>query len=249
MLHLSKSKSEEAMAGSFKGLSRNLSESLSNNITEKDVAGALEILMSFAGATHFDSPLTGGYWKIDYDNFRYYFIEDHAGFNGNAEEYADIKTHVITKYPILVTYAETGDDFAKDILQHIETTPEAEWDSLRRDDLEAAVIDLGKAPASDRVVHFNDNQMAQFDKSTVALIKAVEAQNQIADSPGLREIIVGQLKAGRELILSGCVRIHVLRITLIDALSFLVKRYEKEMIGALAASLISELFKHLGSQK
>jgi hypothetical protein len=248
MLHFSKKESDEAMAGSFKGLARNISVTVSNNITEKDVAGALEILMSFAGALHFDSPLTGGYWKVNYDNFRYYFIEDHAGYKGNVEEYADIKSHVTNQYPILVTYAETGDAFAKDILEHIQNTPEEDWDGLRYDDLEAVETNIDQAPAANRVVTFDDNQMSQFESATTAVIKAVEAQNHIADTPGIREIILGQLRAGRELILSGCVRIHILQMTLIDALSFLAKRYEKEAIGGLAAALISELFKHLGSQ-
>ncbi|AEG48237.1 hypothetical protein Sphch_0542 [Sphingobium chlorophenolicum L-1] len=102
------------------------------------------------------------------------------------------------------------------------------------------------APASDRIVNFNDNQISDLDSQTTQIIEAVSAQNQIDDEPGLREVILGQLKAGRELIRAGSFRIFVLEATLIQSLTFLVKRYEKEAIGALAAALLGALLKHIG---
>lgn len=102
------------------------------------------------------------------------------------------------------------------------------------------------APASDRIVTFSDNQITDIEAQTDEVIKAVASQNQIDDNPGLREIILGQLKAGRELIRAGSFRLHVIEITLIETLNFLVKRYEREVIGGLAAALITALVKHIG---
>ncbi len=102
------------------------------------------------------------------------------------------------------------------------------------------------APASDRIVTFSDNQISDLEDKTSEIISAISAQNQIDGSPGLREILIGQLKAGRELIRAGSFKLYVLEVTLIQSLTFLAQRYEKETIGALAAALLSALLKHIG---
>jgi hypothetical protein len=102
------------------------------------------------------------------------------------------------------------------------------------------------APASDRIVTFSDNQSEELDAQTTEMIRAVEAQNQLDDSPGLRELLLGQLKAGREFIRAGSFKLYFIQITLIDTLRFLAQRYEKEAIGGLAAALITALIKHIG---
>lgn len=103
-----------------------------------------------------------------------------------------------------------------------------------------------QAPAADRIVTFSDNQVEELDQQSSELIQAVEEKNQIDGEPGLRELIVGQLKAGRELIRAGSFRLFFLQLTLIETLEFLAKRYEKEAIGGLAAALIAALLKHIG---
>ena len=121
------------------------------------------------------------------------------------------------------------------------------YQSNENEDLDGLYLDSQyNAPASDRIVNFNDNQISDLDEQTTRVIEAVSTQNQIDDEPGLREVILGQLKAGRELIRAGSFRIFVLEATLIQSLTFLVKRYEKEAIGALAAALLGALLKHIG---
>ncbi|MEG3173201.1 hypothetical protein U1708_13355 [Sphingomonas sp. ZB1N12] len=102
------------------------------------------------------------------------------------------------------------------------------------------------APASDRVVTFSDNQITELDEKATAVIDAVSAQNQIDGVPGLRELVLGQLKAGRELLRAGSFRLYFLELTLIETLRMLAKRYEKEAIGGLASTLIAALLKHIG---
>ena len=240
MLHLSKKKENEAMAGSFKGLARNLSVTLSNNITDKDVADALGVLMSFAGAKFFDSPLTGGYWKVDYDNFRYYFIETTADWEDDAEAYNDTRTECVKKYPILVTYAETGDDFAKDILEHIQNTPEADWTHLRDDNLNENLEGIS-VPASDRVVTLSHNEAGNLEQATSEVIDLVEAELGIDGDPSLKSRILGQLKAGRELIREKTFSALIMYNTLLAALAFLIQKYAGQAIAETARALYQML--------
>lgn len=105
---------------------------------------------------------------------------------------------------------------------------------------------LGVAPASDRVVSFSDNQITELDGKTTELIDAVSSQNQVDENPGLRELILGQLKAGRELLRAGTCRVYLIELTLIQSLKFLAARYEEQAISALATVLIEAIMKHLG---
>lgn len=240
MLHLSKKKENEAMAGSFKGLARNLSISLSNNITDKDVADALGVLMSFAGAEFFDSPLTGGYWKVDYDNFRYYFIESTPDWEDDAEHYKDTRNECIKKFPILVTYAETGDDFAKDILEHIQNTPESEWSHLRDDGLDD-VLKVISVPASDRVVTLSHNEAGNLEHAASEVIDLIEAESAIEGDVSLKSRILGQLKAGRELIREKTFSALIMYNTLLSALVFLMQKYSGQAIAETARALYQML--------
>lgn len=105
---------------------------------------------------------------------------------------------------------------------------------------------LGLAPGSNRVVTFSDNQRQELQNGADCVIEAVEAQNQLAQTPGLRELVLGQLRAGREMIRTGCVRVYLIELTLLETLKFLAKRYERETIGALASTLMVALARHLG---
>ena len=124
------------------------------------------------------------------------------------------------------------------------------WHGDGQDDADlmpSGVLEESRAvPASDRVVTFSDNQVDELENQATEVIEAVTSQNQVADTPGLREIILGQLKAGRELIKAGSFKLYVLEITLVETLRFLATRYEREAIGGLAAALITALAKHIG---
>ena len=108
------------------------------------------------------------------------------------------------------------------------------------------LAESGRAPASDRVVSFSDNEILDLDAKSTELIDQLSKQNQIAETPGLRELILGQLKAGRELIRAGSVRLFVLQVTLLESLTYLAKKYDGEIVGALAGQLIEALLKLIG---
>lgn len=102
------------------------------------------------------------------------------------------------------------------------------------------------APAADRIVSLSHNQVSEYEERASEIIASVEQLNVIEGEVGLREVILGQLKAGRELIRTGLFKVFVLEVTLLNALGFLAQRYEKEVIGALAAALMAELLNAFG---
>lgn len=105
---------------------------------------------------------------------------------------------------------------------------------------------IGLAPGSDRVVSFSDNQITELDSATSALIDEVSSKNQIEGTPGLRELIIGQLKAGRELVRAGTFKAYLLQVTLVNTLVYLAERYEHDVIGNLAVELLKAIAQHVG---
>ena len=150
----------------------------------------------------------------------------------------------LLKHELFEDYRELGGAWLERALEGIRRQV-SELGSLDELSSKPRLTDF-EAPASDRVVTFSDNEVANLDSQTSQIIDAVSAQNQIDGNPGLRELLLGQLKAGRELIRAGSCRIHLIELTLIETLKFLAKRYEREAIGGLAAALITAIAKHIG---
>lgn len=155
-------------------------------------------------------------------------------------KYAKFRDQILSNSPIYSVASRVGNRFYKDVFDKFSEINSGT--SVERGETHVDAV----APASDRVVTFSDNEISDFDIKTSEIISAVSAQNQIDGSPGLREILLGQLKAGRELIRAGSFKLYVLEVTLVQSLTFLAQRYEKEAIGALAAALLTTLLKHIG---
>ncbi len=103
-----------------------------------------------------------------------------------------------------------------------------------------------RIPASDRVVSLDHNQVNTLDEPTSELISAVERENAIPDSPGVRELIIGQLKAGRELIRVGVFKVELLYATLVIGLKMLIEKYQDHAIAALASKLLDLVLQQVG---
>lgn len=103
-----------------------------------------------------------------------------------------------------------------------------------------------EAPGSDRIVSLTHNQVDALDEPTSELISAVERENAIPDSPGLRELIIGQLKAGRELIRVGVFKVELLYATLVIGLKMLIEKYKDHAIAALASKLLDLVLQQVG---
>ncbi len=105
-------------------------------------------------------------------------------------------------------------------------------------DLSDQLIASISIPASDRVVSLSHNQIAEAEVPVSELISALEQDNGAPDQIGLRERLLGQIKAGRELIRSGEYRAYLLYEVLVRALGELIQRYGNPTIVALANALL-----------
>ncbi len=104
-----------------------------------------------------------------------------------------------------------------------------------------SVRDIVEVPASDRIVSLTHNQVDETDRSLTNVIETLEADNGSPESPGMRERLLGQLKAGRELILSGQFRAYLLYEVLVRALDELIAKYGNPAIAELAKALLGAL--------
>lgn len=98
-------------------------------------------------------------------------------------------------------------------------------------------------PASDRIVTIDDNQIRSFEEPIDEIVSKLEQDNGVPDAPGVKERLLGQIKAGRELLRAGNFRAYLLYATLIKALAELIERYKGHAIAMVAASLIDLLVK------
>jgi hypothetical protein len=102
-------------------------------------------------------------------------------------------------------------------------------------------------PASDRVVSLNHNQIDELSEPLSELIEQVEQSNGDPDHPGFRERILGQLKAGRELLRAGVFRAYFLYSILLTTLAELVSRHKGTALSAAAEALIGLLLQNVFS--
>lgn len=185
------------------------------------------------------------------------WLEDEKAFSVEGDDYTGFYYRLnITRKDQLVREFLTNQEQSKRILRLGDVALERTLDKLAKEgDWQATkdfashldtTITADMVPASDRIVTFSDNQISDLDGKVTSVIDAVTGQNQINDIPGTRELVLGQLKASRELIRAGSVRLYILEIALIRTLKTLAQRYEKEAIGALATALLSALAKYLG---
>ena len=101
-------------------------------------------------------------------------------------------------------------------------------------------------PASDRIVTLHHNQQREIEAPIEEVLDLLEPENSIAGEDGLRELVIGRLKAGRELIRAGIFSIRSLELTLIVGLKMLVERYGDAAIALAASKVLDMLLKQYG---
>lgn len=194
----------------------------------------------------------GEFIKIYPDRFRE-FITKAQDENASAVDQSDVlgptdrpsdypNANALLRHPVFEDFGEFGDDWLRRALAGLKEGIERAG-SLAEFSNESSGE---SAPAADRIVRFSDNEVLELEAKTSEIIEGVEALNSIGEQAGFRDLILGQLRAGRELVRAGSVKVYLLQITLIDTLNFLAKRYEHDVIGALASALAIALAKHLG---
>lgn len=101
-------------------------------------------------------------------------------------------------------------------------------------------------PAADRIVTLTHNQFNEIDEPTGELLEALERDNGVPDNPGLKERLIGQISAGRELLRAGEFQLAIFQATMLDGLRELQARYGDHVIGAAASALLTLILHVLG---
>lgn len=157
-----------------------------------------------------------------------------AGMVPDKPEFSIFKKAINEGRPLLGRVFENP-KFWQDLNAEIDDPTEAETTS----DLDV-VADI---PASDRTVTLTHNQQVELEAQTQEIIEVVEKQNHIDGDVSLRSKIIGQLKAGLELIRASVFDAQIMYLTLVETLKLLVARYDQGIIGSLAGALLIELAK------
>ena len=103
-----------------------------------------------------------------------------------------------------------------------------------------------EVPASDRLVSLSHNQFKEIDEPTGTLLEELDRDNGIPDYPGLKERLVGQIRAGRELLRAGEFQLDMFRSTMVAGLAEIKERYGDHVIGAAASAILTVILHVLG---
>jgi len=99
-------------------------------------------------------------------------------------------------------------------------------------------------PASDRIVPISHNQRAEVIAPLEALIDDVRVDNESIDAD-VKDRLLGQLRAGQELMRAGSVRAYILYHTLIRGLIEIAARFRGRAIAVAAEKLIELIVEHI----
>jgi hypothetical protein len=180
--------------------------------------------------TFFDRLLAAGAFSIRADRFAGTYYH-YAPTGADA-----IRTKFLKSSEIYSQYMAIGDRFFPDVFAGYLSIAEVE---------DSPVVEDVPVPASDRIVTLAHNQVTEIERPLDEVISALEEDNGIPEHPGLKERLLGQIRAGRELVRVGTFRAYLVYVTLLSGLAALVDRYKGHAIGALAETLIGLLIKHI----
>jgi hypothetical protein len=229
----------EQYRGSISKIVREVQGQFGHHVNEEDIENALTLLHYFAAAEPEFSPAARSFWNIKFDNFRYYFIESEPGPADDPAQYLELRT-AAEQQQILMAYGRLGSVYIEDAIEHISQMSADEIAKLRTKGFLPTNI-----PASDRVVTLLDNQQSDLEDSSTELILAVEKQNSVDGDQSLRQQIIGQLKAGRELVRAGVFRVALIEQTFLSVLGRLIEKYKDQVIGNAAKKLFDLLIEHV----
>ena len=140
------------------------------------------------------------------------------------------------RFHTIRTFAEFGNDW----LEHAIGTFENDKLLVFEDSLDEPL-----AAASDRLVTLHHNQQLELDQAATELIDSVEQQNGIDGDLTLKQKIVGQLRAGRELIRAQTFNAYLMYQTLMTVLGGLIEKYKDQALGHAAKKLFDLLVEHI----
>jgi hypothetical protein len=207
------------------------------NVSEFRTAQVLDALTEMGVASKSYSPLTNGFFELSRDNAVTLFGA--PGWTKAENQKPARNPSFDAEYPVIDAYLKSDPSWSGYVMAELQRDPAL----LEDGGIEFAGI--GGVPASDRVVTLSDNQQSELEEASSKLIEEVEKSNGIDGDPTFRQVVLGQLKAGRELIRAQIFSAEMMRLIMMDALKSLIKKYEGHVIGAAAATLMDLLIKRV----
>jgi hypothetical protein len=224
------------------------------SVTEALLAEALRSLAECGLVRVTDDNYSGTFVKLKPSEFESFVkranseVENAKKYN----EYAAILTRpsdypnaaAMMTHEIFEDYNELGDEWLMRALIGLKARHDVDG-SLPLDAGAMPVFAIEGIPASDRVVTLSDNQQVDLETSTTELIEIVEKQNGVDGDQSLKQQIVGQLKAGRELVRAGVFKLALIEQTVLSVLGGLVEKYKDQAIGQAAKKLLDLLIEYV----
>lgn len=204
-----------------------------------------DTIAQLSGILPLDAPPSVFDWVFEQLRETDIFLEIEDEFAGNffklrpGECSAFIETANKDPGSLIYKYRAVGPQFLAAAVNQLSDNETAETERLQ---LESTT----EVPASDRVVRLNHNQIDEIEGRATEIVQELEHENSVDGEDGLRELILGKLRAGRELIKAGIFSLESLRLTMVVGLQMLVEKYKDHAIGAAAGNLLSLLLKEFG---
>ena len=219
----------------------------SHFMTRSEEISALESAIFAAGASLPHSEICDAKWLANYlfDEFREndllpteidpiagaYFHLDLKGIGGFRNKY-------LQDSPIFARLQKVGTRLIPDALSAYKEMGANPSDHDNLDDSDIV-------PASDRLVTLNDNQISEIHEPIDEIIDQMEAHNGDPDDVNFRSRVIGQLKAGRELVRVGVFKYWLFEQTLLNAIGELIQKYAGSALGIAAAKLLEMLLEKI----
>jgi hypothetical protein len=241
---------QEHFDGDFSELKSYADKKAGFRVSDSILEQAVRTLASCGLLRITDDNFSGTFVKIKPDRFEKFIEKAHAEIESatkNSDEEGIFlrpsdypNASALYAHELLDDYSELGDKWLKRALEGIRQKISEDGSVLEDGSSEPSI------PGSDRLVTLSHNQIESLDEPTSEIITAIELENAIPDHPGLRELIIGQLRAGRELIRIGVFKAELLQMTIVVGLKMLVEKYGGHAIGALASKLLDLICNEIG---
>lgn len=221
-------------------------------VDDHTVREAVRVLADCGLVRISEDPYAGPYIKISPQKFPDFVKKsqaEHAKYYDEESGYlvttlphkADFpNARTILDHPVVSDYAELGEAWFKRALDGLRMKAADANDPL--EDSRGLV-----APAADRIVRLDDNQIKSIDDTAQEIIDLLEPENSIDGDIDERSRILCQIRAARELIRAGSVRAYLMYETLMQALLLLIQKYKGKALGQVASKFLDMLIEHIFS--
>lgn len=243
LVHLARQQTSGTITLFRDEISETLRDSYGFDCPEQLIDDALTTLRTANAVTRLDSPLTGDMFDIYTSALGYYFEEGASGDTEDFDFWGD-RNRKIAALPVIHTYYKAGQKWVNRVVDSLKSRGFDDsfwgWGTVGNEATSAVAV-----PASDRVVTIDHNQQVELDEAATTLIAEIEKENGIDGDANLRNKVLGQLKAGRELIRSTVFSGYLLYQTLMSMLGSLMEKYKGHVIGEAAKVLFALLLQHV----